>query len=433
MTDFDTIDFFTDQTLIADPHPYFDHLRAKGPVTPLPVYDVMAVTGHEEANEIYRDSDTYSNLVAVGGPFPPLPFTPEGDDISEQIEAHRHLMPMTEHMVTMDPPMHTKARSLLNRLLTPKRLKENQDFMWKLADQQLDYFIDGGTCEFLSEYARPFAMLVIADLLGVPEEDRPLFQEVLGVPQPGARIGSLDHEELAHDPLAWLDDKFSRYLTDRRETPRADVLTDLATATYEDGSVPEIIDVVKSATFLFAAGQETTTKLLSSALRLLAERPDIVEQLRADRSKIPNFLEEMLRTESPVKTDPRLVRKTTKLGGVELKAGTVVVMFPGAVNRDPRKFENPHEFWIDRPNVREHLAFARGTHTCPGSPLARSESRISLERILDRMTDIRLDESAHGPDGDRRFTFEPTFILRGLTDLHLEFTPVAAPALAAQS
>lgn len=430
MTDFDTIDFFTDQSLVTDPYPYFDYLRAKNPVTPLNDSGVMAVTGHAEANEIYRDSQTYSNLVAVGGPFPPLPFEPDGDDISEQIEAYRDQMPMSEHMVTMDPPLHTKARSLLHRLLTPKRLKENQDFMWRLADRQLDYFIDRGNCEFLSEYARPFALLVIADLLGVPEEDRPTFQEVLGAPQPGTRIGNIDHEPLAHDPLAWLDDKFSGYLTERRENPRADVLTDLATATYEDESVPEIADVVKSATFLFGAGQETTTKLLSSALRLLAERPDVVAQLRDDRSKIPNFLEEMLRTESPVKSDPRLVRKTTTLGGVELKAGTIVIMMPGAINRDPRKFENPHEFRIDRPNVREHLAFARGTHTCPGSPLARAENRISLERILDRMTEITVDETHHGPADDRRFSFEPTFILRGLTELHLEFTPVAAPVAA---
>ena len=93
LTDFETIDFFTDQSLVPDPHPYFDYLRAKNPVTPLPVYDVVAVTGHEKANEIYRDSDTYSNLVAVGGPFPPLPFTPEGDDISEQIEAHPDTFP----------------------------------------------------------------------------------------------------------------------------------------------------------------------------------------------------------------------------------------------------------------------------------------------------------------------------------------------------
>jgi cytochrome P450 len=431
LTDFDTIDFFTDPSLIADPYPYFDYLRAKNPVTPLNAYGAVAITGYAEALAVYKDSDTYSNMVAVGGPFPPLPFEPEGDDISAQIEQYRDQMPMSEHMVTMDPPMHTRARWLLNRLLTPKRLKENQDFMWRLADQQLDEFIDGGKCEFLSAYARPFALLVIADLLGVPEADHEMFREVLGAPRPGARVGSLDHETLAHDPLAWLDDKVGGYLSDRRKNPRADVLTDLATATYEDGSIPEIIEVVKSATFLFAAGQETTTKLLGSALRLLAEREDIVEQLRNDRSKIPNFLEEMLRTESPVKSDPRLVRKTTTLGGVELKAGTVLIMMPGAINRDPKKFENPHEFRIDRPNVREHLAFARGAHTCPGSPLARAENRISLERILDRMADIRLDESQHGPAGDRHFNFEPTFILRGLSELHLEFTPVAAPVPAA--
>ncbi|MCV7317056.1 cytochrome P450 [Mycolicibacillus parakoreensis] len=431
MTDFATIDFFTDQSLVPDPHPYFDYLRDQHPVTRMDASGVVAVTGYAEALAIYRDSETYSNLVAVGGPFPPLPFEPEGDDISAQIEQYRDQMPMSEHMVTMDPPRHTKARSLLHRLLTPKRLKENQDFMWRLADRQLDYFVDNGRCEFLSEYARPFALLVIADLLGVPEEDQPVFQEVLGAPQPGARVGALDQEELVHDPLAWLDDKFLGYLSDRRENPRADVLTELAGATYEDGSVPELIDVVKSATFLFGAGQETTTKLLSSALRLLAERPDLVAQLRADRSKIPNFFEEVLRMESPVKCDPRLVAKTTTLGGVELKAGTIVVLLPGAVNRDPLKFEDPHEFRIDRPNVREHLAFARGTHTCPGSPLARAENRISLERILDRMDDIRIDEGKHGPAGDRRFTFEPTFILRGLTELHLEFTPVEAPVPAA--
>lgn len=109
-----------------DPHPYYDHLRVKCPVTQEPNYGVWAVTGYQEATGVLRDSDTFSSCIAVGGPFPPLPFTPEGDDITAQIAQHRTQLPMYEHMVTMDPPGHTAARSLLNKLLVPSGLKENE-------------------------------------------------------------------------------------------------------------------------------------------------------------------------------------------------------------------------------------------------------------------------------------------------------------------
>ncbi|MCV7322130.1 cytochrome [Mycolicibacterium confluentis] len=431
-SEYDSIDYFTDPSLVPDPYPYFDHLRSKCPVLPTSNYGVVAVTGHEEASVVYKDAGLYSSCIAVGGPFPPLPFTPEGADISEQIEAHRSQLPMSEHMVTMDPPQHSRARSLLNRLLTPKRLKENEEFMWRLADDQLDEIIGSQTgtvkCEFLAAYAKPFSLLVIADLLGVPVEDHEEFRTMLGAPRPGATVGSLEGETLDHNPLEWLENKFCAYLEDRRANPRDDILTGLATARYPEGDTPEIIDVVKSATFLFAAGQETTTKLLSASMRLLAERPDIVERLRSDRSRIPNFVEEMLRMESPVKSAFRLVKKDTTLGDVDLKAGTVVMVNPGAINRDPRRFDDPHEFDFERHNVREHLAFGRGAHSCPGGPLARVEGRVSVERILDRMLDIHLDEDKHGPEGNRNFNYEPTFILRGLTEINIAFTPKSIDA-----
>ncbi|MEW2483199.1 cytochrome P450 [Mycolicibacterium peregrinum] len=423
-TDYDTIDYFTDQSLVPDPHPYFDHLRSKCPVVTEPNYGVMAITGFEEATTVLKDTDTFSSCIAVAGPFPPLPFTPEGDDITEQIAAHRAQMPMFEHMVTMDPPDHTNARSLLNRLLTPRRLKENEDFMWRLADQCLDDFIADGKCEFLSAYAKPFSLLVIADMLGVPEEDHEEFRTVLGAPRPGAQVGSLDGDLVASNPLEWLDEKFSGYLEDRRSEPRDDVLTALATANYPDGSVPPIIEVVRSATFLFAAGQETTTKLLSASLRVLGDRPDIQQALRDDRSRIPTFVEEALRMDAPVKSQFRLAKKNTKLGDIDVPAGTTMMVCPGAVNRDPVRFEDPHTFSLDRKNVREHIAFGRGVHSCPGGPLARVEGRVSLERILDRMADIAIDEEFHGPADDRHYTYEPTFILRGLTDLNITFKPV---------
>ena len=205
--------------------------------------------------------------------------------------------------------------------------------MWRLADRQLEEFLDNGECEFIAEYSKPFATLVIADLLGVPEEDHKQFRTALGADRPGARVGALDHESVGVNPLQWLDDKFCSYIEDRRSVPRDGVLTALATAKYPDGSTPEVIEVVRSATFLFAAGQETTAKLLSAALQVLGNRPDIQQKLRQDRSLIPGFIEESLRMESPVKSDSRLARKSATVGGVDIPAGTIVMVLPGAVNR----------------------------------------------------------------------------------------------------
>ena len=421
MTDFDAQDFFTDPAFVPDPHPYFDFLRAKGPVVREPHHGVVAVTGWEEAMALYKDVDSYSSCVAVGGPFPSLPFEPSGDDISGLIEQFRTRMPLHEHMVTMDPPDHTRARSVLSRLLTPARLKENQDFLWGLADEQHDQFVDTGECEFLEAYSKPYSLLAIANLLGVPESDHDEFRAVFGKSH---TVGNLEHDPAAINPLDFLDEKFNYYIEDRRCEPRGDVLSDLAAAKYPDGSTPEVVDVVRTATFLFGAGQETTAKLLGAALRILCDRPDLQQALRDDRALIPVFVEETLRMESPVKTTFRLARRSTCVGGVDIPAGTTVMVAPGAINRDPRRFEDPHEFRLDRGNVREHIAFARGVHTCPGAPLARVEGRVSLERILDRMGDIRADEAHHGPIGDRRYGYAQTYILRGLNELHLKFTPI---------
>src|SRR4030088_2797182 len=157
--------------------------------------------GREAGNAGYKAVDSYSSCVAVAGPFTPMPFVPEGDDICAQLEEHRTEIPMFEHMVTMDPPQHTDARSILSRLLTPKRLKENEDFMWRLADRHIDEFIADGKCEFLAAYAKPFSLLVVADLLGVPEEDHEDFREAFGAQLEGTNIGGLDHEVIAVNPL----------------------------------------------------------------------------------------------------------------------------------------------------------------------------------------------------------------------------------------
>lgn len=423
MGDWQTTDYFNDPSLVEDPYPYLDELRARCPVLELPQHGVVAVTGYDEAWEIYRDSESFSSCNSVIGPFAVFPVPLEGDDISDIVREYRHTLPMHEHMVTMDPPEHTAERDLLQRLITPRRLKGNEEFMWRLAEAQLDRFVPDGRCEFISAYGQPFAMLTVADLLGVPEADHERFREGFGLSPGIGEVGAGRDGQPTDNPLAWLDEWFASYIEDRRATPRTDVLTDLALATYPDGTVPEVSHVVRTATFLFAAGQETTARLLASALKHLAEHPDLQDRLRAERDLIPEFIEEMLRLESPVKTDFRLTKKTVTVADVEIKAGTPLMLLNGAANRDERRFECPADFRLDRDNARAHLAFGRGVHTCPGAPLARAEGAISIERILDRMRNIRVSEEHHGPADARRYTWEPTWILRGLTELHLEFDP----------
>jgi cytochrome P450 len=422
VNDFETIDFFRDDAVQADLYPYLDEARARCPVWREPHHDVVLVTGYEEAVAVYNDTETFSSCTAVTGPFPGFPVPLTGDDVTELIEQHRDELPMGDQLPTLDPPVHTAHRGLLMRLITPKRLKENEAFMWQLADRVLDPFLADGAGEFIGEFAGPFTLLVIADLLGVPEEDRAEFAARL---QTRARsdggVGSTGEATMEHHPLAYLYERFTDYIDDRRRQPQDDVLTGLATATFPDGSLPEVIDAVRVAANLFSAGQETTVRLLGAALMLLAEDPELQQQLRRERDRIPNFIEETLRFESPIKGDFRLSRVPTTVGGVDLPAGTTVMVLNAAANRDPRHFDDPATFDPTRANARQHVSFGRGIHTCPGAPLARAEARVALERLLDRTTDIRISEEHHGPAGARRYHYLPTFILRGVTQLHLEF------------
>lgn len=425
--EFETYDFFRSDRFISDPYAYFDYLRARSPVLREPHQGIFMVTGYDEALEIYNDPDRFSSCMSTTGPFPVCPIPLKGhenEDISELIEAWRDKTPFSDQLPTMDPPEHTKHRALLTALITPKRLKENEDFMWEFADQLIDTFISRGECEIMADFAQPFAVLVVSDLLGVPDEDRIQFRKQLvrNEQEHGAGIGGVSKDDkVQHSPLEWLYNKFSAYIEDRRANPSGDVLSGLAKATFPDKSVPTPLDVAKVAANLFAAGQETTVRLLSYAFQVLGDRPDLQKKLRADRSLIPNFVEECLRMEGPVKGDFRLAKKPTQVGGVDIPAGSFLYIANSAANRDSRQFENPGQFQIDRDNARLNVSFGRGRHTCPGAPLARAEAVVAINRMFDRTSDIRIAEKVHGPAGARRYSYLPTFILRGLTHLNLEF------------
>jgi cytochrome P450 len=418
------IDFFRGNDVIVNPYPYFDYLRDKGPVYREPYHGVVMVTGYKEAVSVYTDTDHFSSCNSVTGPFPGFPVPVVGDDITDLIEEHRDQLPFSDQITTFDPPKHRAHRGLLMRLLTPNRLRENEEFMWRRADSQIDGLIGRGECEFIRDYAGPFTLYVIADLLGVPEEDHEWFREALqGGHRPDQGLGSTGSGSLGHSPLEFLYEHMTNYVEDRRRSPRSDVITGLATATFPDGSTPEVIDVVRVAANLFSAGQETTVRLLAAAFQLLGEDPDLQTLLRAGPERIPDFVEECLRFESPVKGDFRLCRRSTTVGGVDVVAGTTVMVLNGAANRDPRRFELPGDFQVDRTNSRDQLAFGRGAHACPGGSLARAEARVTIERFLQRVSDITISVAEHGQPGARRYEYAPTYILRGLQKLYLEFTP----------
>ena len=253
------------------------------------------------------------------------------------------------------------------RLLTPGRLRENEEFIGVLADQQLDPVISAGRCEFIREYASPLATLVIAELLGVPHEDFDQVRAGFGL---GGGAGDLRQPATPSqgDTLRWLEGTFTAYIEDRRRNPRDDVMSGLALAKYPDGSTPDVVAAVRAATFLFAAGQETSSRMLAQAVRYLAEDRRLQDELREHPERIPNLIEETLRIESPTKTDCRLARHTSTVAGVGIPAGSTVAVL---LERRPRpaQVRLRREFQAGRPNARQHLAFGRGIRTCPGSPL----------------------------------------------------------------
>jgi len=405
-------DFFTDPGILQDPAPYYAALHERGPVWREPHQGVVILSSMEKILEVYADHEHFSAIVAALGPLVKVPPPEAGETWAAAIERHRGVIPMGEMLTSIDPPRHTRQRALIGKIFTPNRLKENEEFMWTLADRLIDEFADRGEAEFAAVYAKPFTLLVIADLLGVPPEDHAQFRSWLRGDT--GNVGNPEGEHGGDRVFANLNPYFTRYIEARRATPAGDVLSQMANVRYPDGELPEVEDVVRLATILFAAGQETTARLLAAGMRVLAEQPALAADLRSDPGGVPNFVEELLRLEAPIKSTFRLALHDTRIDDVEVPAGTVVMGLVGAANRNPRVFEDPDHFDAKRPNARRHIGFGHGEHFCPGASLARAEARISFERLLARLDDFELvDPSA--------LAYAPTFIIRGLNDLPLRY------------
>ncbi len=415
-------DYFSDHSILLDPYDYFDSVREKGPVYCLPESGIVAVTGFEETLEVLKNTADFSSVIAPQGPVPPLPFTPEGPDLTPQIEAHRDKIVAGDLVVTFDDHKHAMARALLMPLFTPTRLKASETFVTSFSEELVKGMVANGGGELIQTIATPFVTLVIADLLGVPADDRQVFMDAIAAAPPPGSLDSKDLE-IMNQPLVIMGRYFAGYVFDRRANPRDDIMSELSNAKYPDGTTPDAMDIVKLATFLFGAGQDTSAKLLGNAMRYIADQPGLQAQLRQDPKLIAPMLEEVLRLEGSSKITTRLARRDSKIGGHDIPAGTKVLVALAAANRDPRRWETPNEFALNRAKIRENLAFGRGAHVCAGAPLARLEIRIIIEKFLEFTSNIELDEEKHGPRGNRKLDYEASFIVRGLQNLHLKLTP----------
>ncbi len=419
MTDLADADVFTDDAIAQKPFDYFEALRARGPITPLGFRNVVAVTGYDEGVAIYKDDVHFSAINTVTGPYLPMEYD-SSRPIDEQIEECRNGNPYLMTIMSEDEERHARSKTILNGIITPARLKANEEYMYQLADEIIDEFIGDGRFDVITQFGSPFAQLTVANLLGVPEEDNAEIRALVAPPNqlPGNLGGGFD---MTTNPLALMGMKFFGYLSDRRANPQNDVLTRMAQQTYADGTLPEVAEVVGLATFLFGAGQDTTVQLFAAMLRRLSDEPGLAERLRAEPGKIADFVDETLRLEGTSKSTFRFVRKPVSIGGFDFEPGQHVMIHTLGMNRDPRKFSDPAKFDIDRKNGRTHVAFGRGLHACAGAPLARAEGRIAVERLLARMTDLRISDARHGPAGARAFTYLPNYSLYGVTEQWMEF------------
>ena len=395
------------------PYPYYERVREEAPVHQTPL-GFWAVSRYEDVLSVVRNPEMFSSLAQSNSFVTPPP--------PEVIEIAKQGYPRVNTLLSNDPPSHTQFRNLVNKAFLPKRVAQLEDSIRKIANDLIDAFINDGKVDLVEQFAVGVPLTVIADALGVDRADMPKFKKwsddsvapLSGMLTPERQI------ECAHSRI-----EFQKYMVDRvheREANlRDDLLSDLVQARFDSGeragegmTMAEMLDVIAQ---LLVAGNETTTKLIAAATLMLIENPEQMAKVRADHSLIPNLVEEALRMEAPVQMLPRFTKEDVEVGGVAIPKGSVVMAMYGCANRDGAKYPNPDMFDVERDNARTQMAFGQGPHFCVGAALARSEARIAFELLLSRLNNIAL-ASVDAPTHR-----ELSMTLRGLTNLHLTFTP----------
>ena len=391
---------FRDPAFLADPYPVFRQLRTHAPVWKSP-YGRWFITGYEDTSLLLRDrrfGKDYDDPDALMTRFGPTALQEPA------------VVELTNMMLMRDPPDHTRLRGLVSKAFTARRMEAMRAQVQTLTDQVLDKVMPLGRMDAIRDLAFPLPVLVICDLLGIPEADQARF--VTGSSSGAALLNPTPptREELDNANRGTLESGayFEALFEQRRREPRDDLITLLVQA-EEAGDRLSTAELRANVSLLFAAGHETTVNLIGNGLWSLLRHPEQWQMLRDDPSLIPNAIEEVLRYESPVQAVARTVAEPIALSGVALEPRSIVVSLVGAANRDPAVFNDPERFDISRKDLRP-LSFGGGIHFCLGAQLARIEAAVVFETVLRRLPKLRLLE-----EGQPKW--RASFTLRGLTEL----------------
>ena len=408
-----------DPETIENPFPVYERLRVEAPVHYAPEVKMYVLTRYEDIERVVRAPELFT----------------KGEDVQSQDAIVKHAesralyeqrgwkrtMPLAENI-----PKHRPYRDLLDPILSTVAVRKREGFIRTTVNELIDSWIDRGAIEFMADFAIPLPVRVIGDYIGFPPSDgaqlKKWSSEFAVVFGPGV---PLEREIEAVNAHIDLQHYIHDAMRERRRQPREDIISHLLVAEYDD---PELgrkrkltdVEIIGIVDHILAGGNESTAHALGNGLSLLFAHPEIHTRLQREPSKISAFVEEALRLESPTQGLFRFVTQDVEIGGVAIPQGSMLNIRFAAANRDPARFASPAMLDLDRAPTERHLAFSQGEHHCPGASLSRLEQNCAWEILLDRLSDIR------PAPGKNDFRHAPSFILRGLQQLHIEFDKAPA-------
>jgi cytochrome P450 len=388
-----------DEAIRRDPFALYARARREHPVWAPDGAPVVSIFRYDDIQAILRDPATWSSR------FPPPPgFTPED---------------LPPSMLVTDPPEHTRLRGLVNQAFTPRMIRRLEPRMREIAEELVAAAVARGDVDLVEALTYPLPVIVIAEIIGIPAEDRAQFKEWsdAAVENLGAVfMGPLPPERIARQRQVRvaMEEYFRGLVEDRRHRPREDLLSGLVAAELE-GSRLSFDELLAMLVLLLVAGNETTTTLIGNAVLALLEHPRALAAVRAQPELLPRAVEEVLRWSSPVQMDPRRATRPAEIRGHRIEPGQIVLSWLGSANRDETVFERPEEFDVTRGDNR-HLAFGFGPHYCLGASLATLEAEVALGVLLARTRSFARVDDAPLP-------LHPSIVFRAVTKLPLALEP----------
>ena len=415
--------FGFDQQALACPAQIFESLRTEsGPVVFLPDLGLYFALDYESVTAAVRNPEVFSSTISAGESTNRI-----YDTLVEKAKASGELDDLIEGygssdrlvLAFADPPAHTRHRSLINRAFSPPRVRTLEPNMRTIADRLIDAFIDNGRVELMSEYATALSIRVIASALRCPDDDVPTLKQwaddFLAAIASSVDLEDAEIERFAQSRLDF-DRYFTNKLADVRANPGDDLLSDIVHGSAEAEQPLTADEMLMMFQEFLVGGTETAALAMGSMVVHLTEDPELADRLRGDESLLAPFVEESLRWDHPAQVGFRTATRDTVLGGVDIPAGSTVILHWACASRDPAVFSDPDEFDLERKSRKAHLAFGQGIHLCVGAGLARAEIRIGLERLLARLDDIALAADPASLD------WVPSVLMHGRTQVPLTFT-----------